>query len=316
MPRRLLNAIALVAALGLARVAAADEPWSRGVSAASKATAQKLLEEGNQLFLANKYKEALDRYSEAVAAWDHPAIRFNIARAQIALDKPLEAYDNVERALAYGAAALDESVYQEALNYQKLLAHQVAIVEVACDQRGVTVKLDGAELVACPGRQRARRLPGKHVLVGEAPGMLTRTRDLTLVGGAVESVELHLDPLSGRGPRWARWKPWAVVGTGLALGGVGVAFNVIAHDRADRLRRDTTVHCPTGCTADEFRTLGLADDERAVDRANAISVTGLALGGIGVVAGVVLVLVNRRVGEQAELHVEGTGASVSVGGRF
>lgn len=68
MPRRLLNAIALVAALGLARVAAADEPWSRGVSAASKATAQKLLEEGNQLFLANKYKEALDRYSEAVAA--------------------------------------------------------------------------------------------------------------------------------------------------------------------------------------------------------------------------------------------------------
>ena len=56
-----------------------------------KAQAQKILEEGNALFLKKDYAQALEKYKAAVAKWDHPAIRFNMVRCLIQLDKPVEA---------------------------------------------------------------------------------------------------------------------------------------------------------------------------------------------------------------------------------
>jgi hypothetical protein len=61
-----------------------DTPWSRGVTDAAKAQAQALLEEGNALIVQNLFREALAKYEAALAAWDHPAIRFNMVRALIA----------------------------------------------------------------------------------------------------------------------------------------------------------------------------------------------------------------------------------------
>ena len=126
MPRRLLIVVALLAPLG-ARADTPEPPWSRGVTAEAKTAAQKLLAQGNELFLANKYKEALVQYEAAIAKWDHPAIRFNMVRAQVALDRPIEAYDNLQRALAFGAGPLEDSVFQEAQNYQRLLVRQVSM---------------------------------------------------------------------------------------------------------------------------------------------------------------------------------------------
>src|SRR5262249_1746348 len=56
----------------------AARPWGEGVTDDRKALAQSKLEAGNALFLEKKYGEALERYREALAAWDHPAIRFNV----------------------------------------------------------------------------------------------------------------------------------------------------------------------------------------------------------------------------------------------
>ena len=66
-----------------ARADDAEKPWARGVSKERRAKAQALLERGNTAFLANRFKEALELYEEAVAAWDHPAIRFNAVRALV-----------------------------------------------------------------------------------------------------------------------------------------------------------------------------------------------------------------------------------------
>ncbi|MDB4956155.1 MAG: hypothetical protein JWO36_3724, partial [Myxococcales bacterium] len=119
-----MASIVLVLALGVStRVHAEDvPPWAAGVSDAHKKSAKTLLDSGNVLFLGHDYVAALEQYKQAVAAWDHPAIRFNIVRCLIQLDRSLDAFDNLQLALKYGAAPLEAAVYNEALAYQKLLA--------------------------------------------------------------------------------------------------------------------------------------------------------------------------------------------------
>jgi len=58
-------------------------------------------------------------------------------RCLIQLDRAVEAAENLELALKYGAAPLEENVYAEAIAYQKLLANQVGEVAVKCEQPGV-----------------------------------------------------------------------------------------------------------------------------------------------------------------------------------
>src|SRR5215212_2355335 len=85
----------------LPAVVHADAPWSQGVSEDQKAKAKVALDQGNALLIDKKYVEALDKYTEAVGFWDHPAIRFNMVRCQIQLGKNLDAYENLEKALKY-----------------------------------------------------------------------------------------------------------------------------------------------------------------------------------------------------------------------
>ena len=91
--------IALVLASAPAFVHADDKPWVAGVSDESKAAAKILLDAGNARFIEHDYTGALDRYKAAVAKWDHPAIRFNMA---------VEASESLKLALKFGAAPLEE----------------------------------------------------------------------------------------------------------------------------------------------------------------------------------------------------------------
>ena len=122
---------------------AEEQPWAVGVTDAQKAEAQKILEEGNALFLKKDYPQALEKYKAAVAKWDHPAIRFNMVRCLIQLDRPVEASDSLALALKYGAAPLEEAVYTEALSYQKLLANQIGDLDIACVPPGAALDLSG-----------------------------------------------------------------------------------------------------------------------------------------------------------------------------
>jgi len=308
---RALVALAAIWVMPTRAVADGDPPWGRGVSAANKAAAQRLLEEGNQLFLANRHKDALATYEAAVARWDHPAIRFNLVRTQVALDKLIEAYDNLEKALAYGAEALEDGVYAEALNYQRLLARQVAELEVRCNQPGVELKIDGDVRVPCPAERKVRMSPGRHVVTGTGKALTTVARDLFLEAGKLTTVEIHLEPVDAVNlvmrPRWARWKPWAVVAGGVVVTGVGAVFNYAARRDADEVDRRSRISCTTGCTDEDYRALGLADLESRVRRSNAISLTSLAVGTATLLVGGALVVANRP-----RLHVHETSASVSI----
>lgn len=134
-----------------------------GVSEEQKAAAKTLLDAGNARFVDHDYLAALDQFKEALTHWDHPAIRFNMVRCLIQLGRMLEASENLELALKYGAAPLEDAVYTEALAYQKLLANQVGTLDVECTQPRVALSLDGAPLVeSTPARSCTAGRPGCH----------------------------------------------------------------------------------------------------------------------------------------------------------
>jgi hypothetical protein len=158
--------LAGVTVLGLAMSHARAQnvdPWSVGVTDDQKATAQGLLEDGNALFLRSDWTGALAKYTEAVGVWDHPAIRFNMVRCLIQLERHVEAYDNLKLALQYGAAPLEDAVYTEALSYEKLLENEIARRVLAGGCRDLARRKEAADVSRpADAAAHARPAPGRR----------------------------------------------------------------------------------------------------------------------------------------------------------
>ena len=290
-------AIVLACAASAARADDAKAPWVVGVSEEAKTAAKQLLAEGNTLFLQHDYAGALDRYRRAIARWDHPAIRFNIVRCLIQLDRPAEASENLELALKYGAAPLEENVFAEAKAYEKLLASQVGEVEVLCDQAGVTVTLDAQELVTCPGAKSRRVAPGKHIVVGTKDGFIPQSHDVLVLGGAHEKVAVALAPIGTGGEivhRWPAWVPWVVFGGGLGVVGAGVLLEGVASARMSDYDRALVRDCAgTGCGPGHPVPAADQQLESSARMYSAIGVATLSVGALAAITGGVMLYMNR-----------------------
>jgi hypothetical protein len=305
----------------------APPPWSVGVTDAQKAKAKKFLDEGNTLLLEKKYALALEKYNAAVSSWNHPAIRFNIVRCLIQLGQPVEAYDNLQLALKFGAAPLEDQVYSEALAYQTLLANQIAELSVHCEQPGVKVTLDGQPLPSCPSNEARRVKPGTHQLVGARPGLLTQVSDIEIVGGTQKRVTIHLDSLAASARiehRWSAWIPWVVIGGGVALAGIGGVVELSAASDRASFDRVVQVNCRTSkCTDADLEAAHVLGLDKTARTKSAIGISVLAIGGAAVVTGVALLYLNRgRTVYRESRRLTPTvnalpgGAAVSVGGVF
>jgi hypothetical protein len=313
-----LWAILLVAALGTAHADDPKAPWVAGVSEEAKTAAKALLAEGNELFLEHKYSDALDRYRRAIARWDHPAIRFNAVRCLIQLDRPVEAAENLELALKYGAAPLEDAVYAEAIAYQKLLANQVGDVEVKCDQPGVAISLDAEALLQCPGHASKRISPGRHVVIGTKQGFITTKNDVVVIGGKREVVAVSLLPL-GRGGvvvhRWPGWAPWVVFGGGLAIAGSGALLEGLASARMNDYDRALSRDCAaSGCGPAHPIPAADAQLESSAHAYDTAGVVVIAAGAATAIAGGVMLYLNRGQLEYRDIEVGPThgGAAVTL----
>ncbi|HUS30629.1 MAG TPA: hypothetical protein VMZ53_19100 [Kofleriaceae bacterium] len=283
--------ILLVLAFTVASAHADNEPWRVGVTPERMQAAKKLLDEGNDLLLARDWQAALVKYQAAIEQWDHPGIRFNIVKCLVQLDRTIEAVDNLDLALKYGAAPLDETVYSEALGYQKLLANQVATIAVECKQPGVEVTLDGQPLDACPGTSKRRVLPNRHQVVGKRAGFLTHTVEIFVLGGKTEAVSVALDPVGTSGTmvhRWSTWVPWAVVGAGVVAGGLGGLSQARAVANRDAYE-DKLVGCGAAGCPDGFQS-GLR--ERATLE-NRLAIGLWVTAGVAIVTGGTMLYMNR-----------------------
>jgi hypothetical protein len=140
--------------------------------------------------------------------------------------------------------------------------------------------------------------PGKHLVVSKKQGFLPDTREVIVMGGKKERVTVTLIPLEKAGMqkrRWASWKPWAVVGAGALVGGVGGLAQWQAMAKMDEYERRVDRECAdTGCTPAELEAEELADLDDQALLWNKVAIGMMAVGGAVVVSGAVLVFMNRE----------------------
>ena len=296
-----MKALVIAALVACARVAAADDvqpkPWAEGVALDKQHEAEAIFAEGNTLFAEQSHAAALDKYRAALAIWDHPLIRFNLAVTLIRLDRVLEAADDLERALRFGAAPFKPELYEQALDYQRLLAGRIGTLSVSCDQPDARVQLDGKSWLACPGQKTERTLVGEHTVVAERRGYLTSSRRLVVTGGATvkHAVELvSLDKAVVLEYRYPRWIPWTVLGAGAAITLGGAATWFVGRGEMNDFDNEFAQECSvTGCEHDLANHPALRAPRDAALLKRTIAITMMIAGGATTVGGVVLTIANR-----------------------
>jgi hypothetical protein len=285
--KRVLIALMLFVAVARAQDA---RPWAAGVSEERQAEALRLYKAASAYFTERKYAEALAIFRQAIASWDHPAIRHGMALALIHLDQPLAAYVELERALRYGDAPHKPQIYAEALTYEKLLLGQLARLRIACREPAAHVLLDGEEVLTGPGEVLRVLMPGPHQLVALKSGHITATQALTLTAGRETDLAIDLAPVPPpvrTERRFRTWIPWTLVGGGAALMLLGLPFQLDAVSRFEDYDHAVSTACPRGCpeatllpSVQDMKRLARAENVAAlalVAAGTAVAVTGVAL---------------------------------------
>ncbi|MEO7732472.1 MAG: hypothetical protein ABIY55_16000 [Kofleriaceae bacterium] len=278
--------------------ASTDEPrpWAASVSEAEQATALALYTEGNHEFTESRFAQALARYRDAILHWDHPAIRFNMAVCLINLDQPLEARDQLDKSLVYGARPLGADAYSQGLTYRKLLDAQLSFVTIAMHEPGAQVTLDGKLLFVAPGELSAFQLPGEHQVSATRPGFVSSTTTLVLVAGkrtsfAVRPLEHATTTRTVR--RWSPWLPWLVLAGGGVLVGAGALTEWAASHDFTSYDAAVAQQCPQGCTAAMLAELPALRDQKAnAGHERDLAIGLVAAGGAVVIAATIGVIVN------------------------
>ncbi len=264
----------------------AQEPeWSAGVSNEQREAARKLVREGNQLLRQWLFGEAADKYRQALAHWDHPAIHYNLAL--ILFDQPVEAHFHLEEALRYGEAALDPEKRSNAKIQLSRLEQQLSRVDIRCKLSGTVVKLDNRVVFIAPGRHEGLLRPGLHVVEASRAGFAPKSVTWVLQGGDTTTLDLNLA---------SKWKTWDVVA------GVGastlVAGGIIVGIALDRVASSTENHanCPDHrCTPRDYDKIQSAYEERSW------SAAAFATAGVSAAAGLGYLLTRLIIMERSDV---------------
>jgi len=313
-------ALAVLLAASSARGDDKDMPWAAGVSADAQREANALFAAGNSLFAEQAHSAALEKYQAALAIWDHPLVRFNMAVTLIRLDRLVEADDQLARALRYGDKPFTPELYRQALDYQTLVAGRVGTITARCKQPHVQISLDGKPWFECPGERAARALAGRHAVVGERTGLMTESRRVLVLGGSVAAETIALVPVENavtlRYPL-KRWTPWVTAGAGVAIAATGLGVWFWGRHQMDQFDTEFAMQCPTGCELDLSKHPSLASLHSSARLKGGLG-TGLMIGGGAItIGGVVLALLNRPHRElPVDVQPRPGGASVVVTGRF
>lgn len=316
---RLVLAICVVLTLG--GVARAEPEWAKGVPAETQAKANALFADANQLFSQQQHAPALEKYRAAIALWDHPMIRFNMAVTLIRLDRMLEAADDLDGALRYGNAPFTPELYQQALDYRAVLARTIGTVEASCTAPNTHILLDGKPWFTPPGSARQRVLAGEHVIVASRDGFMTKSIRVVVAGGAVQTEKIELMPIDSVVKLvypYPRWVPWATTGVGAAIALGGLGFWVAGNNQMNDFQAAFAQTCASGCAANLSDQKALADERDSAHLKGQIGVSMMIAGGAVAIGGVVAAIVDspRRVLPNVEVVPTSGGGMAVFGGHF
>ena len=297
----MLGALAGLATLGLGPALAQAQPAAtRQVTPADRETARALMDEGDGKIGRGDLRGALDAYLAADKIMGVPTTGLEVGKAQARLGLLLEARDSLLRVTRYPQSAEEPQAYARARADAAELAAQLAgrIPSLQIDVTGPTddstivASVDG--LVVPPGTHRhARKVnPGEKVIRARAKGFRPADQRIALAEGEQRVVRLTLEPLPpGEQPAGLSpliWIGFGLGGAGLIVGGVtGIVSLVRTSDVQSQCIQDV---CPAS-SADQI--------DSAMLLAN-VSNVGLAVGGVGVVLGIVGIAISDSEAEGDE----------------
>jgi tetratricopeptide (TPR) repeat protein len=292
---RWLLVVALIV-VGSRGAHADDKPWAVGVSQQNQDAALALYKEGNAFFAQDQYKEALEKYVQALAIWDHPAIRYNAAVCLINLDRPVEAYEDLEAAMRFGEPPLGADLFKQGQSYKKLLAGRIAEVEVTAKSPEARVTLDGQPMLNGSGTTTRHVLSGDHQVVAEKPGYQTETKPVHVNGGDHVTIVIDLHPIEKAGElrrRFPRWVPWTVLGAGGAIAISSLPLLLAARSAYNDYDAGVGKYCyPSGCPPAPLPSQYPADRHRG-DTLQSSGFVAIGVGGALVASGVALIVLNQ-----------------------
>jgi hypothetical protein len=286
------------AAITTAAAGSESDPWNRGVPVERREQARTLFLEGNRLFNVPLFSQAVEKYSEAITRWKHPAFYFNLAFAELNLGKDVEARDNLEQALKFGEKALGAERFHEAQKQLKDVEGHLGRLRISCPTGGAEVTLDGATLFVGPDNREVWVKAQAHEVTAKKRGYLSEAKRVAVSSGQIQALDFKLVTLSeaaDTGRRWAIWKPWSVVAAGSAVAlSSGVLHALSARDFSDYDKRFQQLPCATttGCGKTDI-PVTLADQLSRANREQQLAVAGYVVGGATVVAGAILLYMNR-----------------------
>jgi hypothetical protein len=277
-------------------------------SAADRATARTLAQQGFEALRDKDYATAIDRYTRALAIVHAPTLLRDLARAQVGLGKLVEAHENYSTIIREGVAADAPQPWAKALADAKaeigsITPRLASLTITVTGPAHPRVTIDGAPIAEASLGVKRPADPGRHEIRAIAAGYYTAKKSVELKEGEAVNIAFELEDAppdaapkdeeqTGKvsvatvvDPPWR--KPvtigaFALGGAGLVLGGV---TGVLAMSKHNQLAGDCTSGvCGPAQKAgfDNYHTLGM------------LSTIGFVAGGVGAGAGVVLLLVKPQ----------------------
>jgi len=269
------------------------------VSASDEKEALAAFRQGNELLNNGLFPQAVEKYRSALAHWDHPAIHYNLALALINLDQPLDVYEQLNKAIEYGAEPLEKDKFDHAKEYLKLVEGQLADIEVSCDKIGAKVAVDGKDVFVAPGQYAAKVRVGKHTFFADKQGYNARVTAPFIGPNEKFRIELKLytaEELTRYHRKWQNtWFPYIVAGSGalvgLAAGGIELSAQASYKDfdraiAACNAQTGNNAGCPSGTSLNSMKQSG--------DTKKVIGYVGYGVAGAAIATGLSLAWLNRR----------------------
>jgi hypothetical protein len=289
--------------LALPSTAAANEP-----TAADRATARTLAQEGYVALRDKDYATAADRFGRAVALVHAPTLLRDLARAQVGLGKLVDAHENYSLIIREGVAADAPQPWVQALADAKaeIVAIPPRLPWVTITVVGPSdpiVTIDGVTIASASLGVKRPTDPGRHEIRASAPGYYTAKKTVNLREGESVNIAFELEEappdappeppeappvVSNEPPPEPAWRKPTIIGafvlggTGLALGGITGILAIKKHAKLSPVCVGGTCGPDQRADLDSYHMLGT------------LSTIGFIAGGVGVATGTVLLFVKPR----------------------
>jgi PEGA domain len=279
-------------------------------TAADRATARTLAQEGQQALESKNYSAAIDKFGRADSLVHAPTLLLGLARAQVGLGRLVEAQESYNRIIREGVPAGSPRSWTKALDdaNKEVAALPARLPWVTITVLGPTspeVIIDSTPVpIASLGVKRPVN-PGSHTIKVSAEGYVPTEKAITLSDGQSLTVNLELeqtpadasqvanktskgaDAASSAGSSDTR-KIIAISALGLGGAGiiVGAVTGLLAMKKHSELEK-------AGCSG-SFCDASQASALDTFHTYGTISTVGFIVGGAGVIAGTILLVTQPR----------------------